>query len=122
MNWLKNLFSKKESLQDNDNSKREELMSQKEAATAKQEPWVAVVSMDVDPENVASGAFELDWNEFFIAKLIRAGYQGKTDADLVDQWFTTVCRNVVMETYEQDVADRHPVKSRRLDDGRREYN
>ena len=54
-------------------------------------------------------------------QLMRFGYQGKTDADLVDQWFTDVCRNVVLETFEQAKADLHPVKSNDLGDGRREY-
>ncbi len=78
--------------------------SKKQLATEASEPWVSVLDMDVDPKDLNSGAFELDWNEIFIARLVKAGYQGKTDADLVDQWFQTVCRNVVMETYEQDQA------------------
>ena len=60
--------------------------------------------MDVDPENLNEGAFELDWNDIFIARLIKAGYQGKEDQDLVDQWFQNVCRNVVLETYQQEQA------------------
>ena len=78
--------------------------SAKDIATEKGEPYVAILSMDVDPEDLNQGAFELDWNEKFIANLIRAGYQGKTDEDLVDQWFQNVCRNVVLETFEQDEA------------------
>ena len=78
--------------------------SEKELATERGEPYVAILSMEVDPENLNEGAFELDWNDKFIANLRRAGYQGKVDSDLVDQWFQNVCRNVVMETYEQDQA------------------
>jgi len=78
--------------------------SEKELATERGEPYVAILSMDVDPNNLNEGAFELDWNDKFIANLRRAGYQGKQDADLVDQWFQNVCRNVVLETYEQDQA------------------
>ena len=77
----------------------------KEIATSKGEPWVSVVSVELDPENVGNGAFELDWNEFFVAKLIRAGYKGKDDGQIVDQWFQDVCRNVVLETYEQFEAN-----------------
>lgn len=83
-------------------------MSPKEIATAKGEPWVNVLSVDLDPENIGNGAFELDWNEKFITNLIRAGYQGKTDADLVDQWFQNVCRNVLAENYEQWEANQAP--------------
>jgi len=85
--------------------------------------------MDVDPENIGQGAFELDWNEKFIADLVRHGYMMNpkdTDADMVDRWFTNVCRNVVLETYEQDQAmnperDRL-IKSRNIGDGRSEVS
>lgn len=73
----------------------------KEIATEKGEPYIHVVSMELDPENVGNGAIELDWNEFFVAKLLRAGYQGRDDQQIVDQWFQDLCRNVLMENYEQ---------------------
>jgi hypothetical protein len=75
--------------------------SAKDLATEKGLPWVSVISVELDPDNIGNGAFELDWNEKFVANLIRAGYQGKTDADLVDQWFRSVCQNVLNENYEQ---------------------
>jgi hypothetical protein len=81
--------------------------SEKELATEKGEPYVAVLRMDVDPENLHQGAFELDWNEIFIARLVKAGYMIKkddTDAEIVDRWFQNVCRHVVMETWEQEQA------------------
>ena len=62
---------------------------------------MAILSVELDPENIGNGAFELDWNDKFIANLVRAGYQGKTDADMVDQWFADVCKNVIAENYEQ---------------------
>jgi len=76
--------------------------SAKEIATQRGEPYVAIIGMELDPENIHQGAFELDWNDKFVADLIRHGYQGKTDADIVDQWFQAVCRNVVLETYEKE--------------------
>lgn len=91
----------------------------KEEATKKGEPWIDTIGMDVDYDNLADGSFDLDWNDLFIARLIKAGYQGKTDADLVDQWFSAVCRNVALETYQQARAD--PVQSVKLDNNRREY-
>jgi len=98
--------------------------SEKDLATERGEPYIAILSMDVDPENLNQGAFELDWNEKFVANLIRAGYQGKTDEDLVDQWFQNVCRNVVLETYEQDQAMNMSrfTNSRDLGDGRTEVS
>jgi hypothetical protein len=63
--------------------------------------------MDIDPDNLHQGAFELDWNEIFVARLVKAGYMMKpddVDADIVDRWFQNVCRHVVMETWEQEQA------------------
>ena len=99
--------------------------SAKELATERGEPYVAVLSMDVDPENLHQGAFELDWNDKFVANLIRAGYQGKSDSDVVDQWFQNVCRHVVMETWEQEQAIKNSgiyVQSRNLGAGRSEVS
>jgi hypothetical protein len=103
--------------------------TEKEIATEKGEPWVNILSMEIDPENMQNGAFELDWNDKFVSNLIRAGYQMNTkdtDADIVDRWFTAVCRNVVLETYEQYEAmnperDR-VVKTRNIGDGRSEVS
>jgi len=81
--------------------------TEKEIATEKGEPWVTVLSMDVDPNNLHQGAFELDWNEIFVARLVKAGYMMKpddVDADIVDRWFQNICRHVVMETWEQEQA------------------
>jgi len=99
--------------------------SDKDIATQKGEPYIAILSMDVDPANINAGSFEFDWNDKFIANLSRAGYQGKTDADLVDQWFQSVCRNVVLETYEQSEAIDNSMRftqSRDIGDGRREHS
>jgi hypothetical protein len=98
--------------------------SDKDLATERGDPYVTILSMDVDPENIHQGAFELDWNEKFVANLIRAGYVGKTDADIVDQWFQNVCRHVVMETWEQEQA-MNPTRftrSRDIGNGRTEVS
>ena len=81
--------------------------TEKELATEAGEPWVSVLGMELDGGSLDRGAFELDWNDFFVAKLVRAGYQGKTDNDIVDNWFQDVCRNVVLESYEQEQAQRN---------------
>ena len=98
----------------------------KTEATGRGEPWVSILSVELDPDNIGQGAFELDWNEFFVAKLIRAGYKGKDDAQIVDQWFQDVCRNVVLETYEQYEANNpRPVtgvQRRDIGDGRTEVS
>ena len=103
--------------------------SAKDLATERGEPYVAIVSMDINPENLHEGAFELDWNDKFVVNLVRAGYQMKaddTDADIVDRWFQNVCRHVVMETWEQEQAmnpqSARFTQSRDLGDGRREVS
>ena len=99
----------------------------KEIATEKDEPWVDVLSMDVDPENLHQGAFELDWNDKFVANLIRAGYQMKADdkdSDIVDRWFQAVCRNVVLETWEQEQAmnPNRIIRTKDIGEGRSEVS
>ena len=97
--------------------------SAKDIATEKGEPWVNVTGLTMDPANITDGAFDLDWNDIFIAKLIRAGYQGKTDVDLVDQWFQSICRNVVLESFEQQQADPEKRDNRKIiGDGRSEIS
>jgi hypothetical protein len=88
--------------------KTEPTLSAKEQATAKGEPYINILKVDVDPNDINNGSFELDWNDKFVLNLIKAGYKMKpddTDADIVDRWFTQVCRNVVLEMYEQQQAD-----------------
>jgi hypothetical protein len=80
-------------------------LSPKEAATQRSEPWIQVINFELDPNNMSNGAIELDYNDIFVARLVKSGYRGKTDQQIVDQWFTDVCRNIVMETFEQEMAD-----------------
>ena len=100
----------------------------KEIANEQGEPYVNIVSMEIDPNNLHQGAFELDWNDKFVSNLIRAGYQMKqddTDADIVDRWFQNVCRHVVMETWEQEEAMRNSgiyVRTTDLGNGRKEVS
>ena len=109
--------------------KKSAVKTDKEIATEKGEAYINILSMDIDPENIGNGAFELDWNDKFIADLVRHGYMmdpKDTDADIVDRWFTAVCRNIVLETWEQEQAmnperDRF-VKTRNIGDGRSEVS
>ena len=102
--------------------------SAKDIATEQGEPYVAILSMDLDPNNIHQGSFELDWNEKFVANLVRAGYmksKDDTDADIVDRWFQNVCRHVVMETWEQEQAMQRSgiyVQSRDIGGGRSEVS
>ena len=104
-------------------------LSPKDIATKKGEPYVAIVSMELDPNDINNGAFELDWNDKFIVSLIKAGYKVKKedkDTDLVDRWFQSVCRNVALEVYEQNQADpdnrMRIVRTKDLGNGRTEVS
>jgi len=137
---LKNLFSKKEETTPEPKktpkvAKAKEPvkeLTEKEKATLAGEPYVNIIRMDVDPSNLNEGSFELDWNDKFIINLVKAGYRYKptdTDNDMVDRWFQTVCRNVVLEVYEQQSADltnrndvTRPVQTRDLGNGRTEVS
>jgi hypothetical protein len=74
-------------------------MTPKERATAKGEPWVAVLDTHVNKENPRNGFFELDWNEIFVLQLKQAGYgfEGDPDEEIVDRWFRDLARNMLGE-------------------------
>lgn len=101
----------------------------KEIATEAGEPYVSINSIELDPDNIGNGAFELDWNDKFITQLVRAGYQSKPNEPedvIIDRWFQTICKNIAMENYEQWEAnqpyDARPriIDRRDLGDGRSE--
>jgi|TARA_B110000858_G_scaffold198378_1_gene264409 hypothetical protein len=69
----------------------------KEEATARKDPWVNVIKMGMDPDNVVQGYFELDWNDEFVQYLQEKGMQGSSDEDVVNKWFNAVCRTVLVQ-------------------------
>jgi hypothetical protein len=84
---IKNLFGKGSS----------ESLSDKDKATARGEPYVRVLSTNIDPDNPSDGYFELEWNEIFVRKLLDAGYSGSSEDEIVDSWFTGLCRQIAEE-------------------------
>jgi len=72
-------------------------LTPKDLATQNKEPWVTVINTHVNKENIRNGFFELDWNEYFVLQLRTAGFRGDTDEDIVNQWFTELCKNVAAE-------------------------
>jgi hypothetical protein len=107
-------------------------LTAKELATQNGEPYVAILKVDIDPNNINNGAFELDWNDKFLLNLVKQGYKIKaddTDNEIVDRWFQTVCRNIALEVYEQEIADPEKrrddvrvVRQRDLGNGRTEVS
>ena len=71
---------------------------EKQEATEKGEPYVTVLRMGIDPDNVVQGYFELDWNDEFVQMLSSAGIQGTSDEDIVNKWFNGVCRTVLLDS------------------------
>jgi len=114
--------------------KEEPTSSDKEKANAEGLPYVNILKMEIDPYDINSGAFELDWNDKFILNLIRAGYKIRdddTDTMIAERWFQSVCRNVALELYEQQQADpenrsqasdMRVVRAKDLGDGRTEVS
>jgi hypothetical protein len=83
-------------------SEKMELLKQrdpKDYHTRKKEPWVNVIDVKVNEENVRNGFFELDWNEYFIAQLVEAGYGVENDPEeeIVDRWFRDIVYNMLEE-------------------------
>ena len=75
----------------------------KEYATRRKEPWVSVLDVKVNKDNVRNGFFEMDWNEYFIKDLKKAGYgeDGDIDEEIVDRWF----RDIVYGMLEEEGID-----------------
>lgn len=71
----------------------------KEYATRRKEPWISVLDVKVNQENVRNGFFEMDWNEYFIQELIQAGYGTEADIEeeIVDRWFRDIVFNMLNE-------------------------
>jgi hypothetical protein len=71
----------------------------KEYATRKKEPWVNVLDMQVNGDNIRNGFFELDWNRYFIEELIQNGYGEESDPEeeIVDRWFRDIVYNMLQE-------------------------
>jgi hypothetical protein len=81
--------------------------SAKDLATERGEPYVAMLSMEVDPENHAPRQ-HLNWTGMKslwpIWSCRLSDGPNDTDNDIVDRWFQAVCRNIVLETWEQEQA------------------
>ena len=94
---LKGLFKSKKIKEAEKYAVEAEPVDPKTAATANKEPWVAVLNTHVNPESPRNGFFELDWNEYFVLMLRNNGYTGVTEEEIVDQWFSDLCREVGSE-------------------------
>ena len=69
----------------------------KKIATIRKEPYVNVVDMGIENDDIRQGFFELDWNDQFVIQLQNAGITGTSDDDVVNKWFNGVCRTVLLQ-------------------------
>lgn len=74
---------------------KETRLTPKEIATKRKEPWVDVISFNVNRDNIRNGFYELDWNDYFIIELKKEGYgyDGDPDEEIVSRWFRDICLN-----------------------------
>jgi hypothetical protein len=108
--WLK----KKPEVKEDKPKAKAKTRTPKELATEAGEPYINILSVELDPDDIGNGSFELDWNDIFVARLVKAGYMQKkddTDDQIVDRWFQSVCRNILNENYEQWEVNQ-PIDSR----------
>lgn len=113
--WLK----KKPEVKEEKPKHKVKAKSAKELATEAGEPYISIVSVELDKDDIGNGSFELDWNEVFVARLVKAGYMIKkedSDAEIVDRWFQSICRNILNENFEQWEANQpYDSRPRRVD-------
>ncbi len=123
MEFIKKMFGTQKKLEKTISAKAPKNSAEAKAqATKKKEPYIEVIGLDIDANNPVQGAFELDWNEYFVEELRSKGFNGATDEDIVDQWFNQVCKNVALSTWEQYNTEGRSgfVQTTDLGDGRKE--
>lgn len=96
----------------------------KQTATLRDEPWVGVIDDGFDLSHGTNGLFfELDWNEKWIEYLRMEGYGGRTEEEIIEQWFEDTCRTYAAERSGSDEFEPRPGRSNRIDrgNGRADY-
>lgn len=108
---------------DLDADKIEQHDHDKQVATLRNEPYVGVIGSDYDSKQGVNGLyFELAWNDQFVQLLSKNGYSGYTDEEVVDKWFSAVCR-AISENNEEPAdtfvaTSTAYVRTQRLEDGK----
>jgi len=73
---------------------KKETIAEKDKATARGEAYVKVLDVKFDKDKPGDGYFELEWNSIFVKQLQEAGYSGADENEVVDAWFTGLCRTI----------------------------
>lgn len=65
---------------------------EKAVANLTGQPWVGIIDHGFNPDDGVNGVyFEFDWNKEWIDFLRNNGYHGKSEEEIVEQWFSHVC-------------------------------
>ena len=104
----------------------------KNIANLNGEDYIRVVGMELDKDSPGQGFFELDFNDNFVEYLAKSGYDGVEQDQIVDNWFSDLCKNIVLQDLEDDEGVRKSVMTDskegliiskiKTDDGNSEYS
>ena len=81
----------------------------KNMATLEGKEYVRVVGMELDKDKPGQGFFELDFNDNFVEYLAQNGYEGLESDQIVDNWFSDLCKNIVLNDLEDEEGIRKSV-------------
>ena len=81
----------------------------KNMATLEGKEYVRVVGMELDKDKPGQGFFELDFNDNFVEYLAQNGYEGLEPDQIVDNWFSDLCKNIVLNDLEDEEGIRKSV-------------
>ena len=99
--WLKRVtgIEAKEKELDEKENKVLSKADPKALANKRKQPYIEVIDMQVNKDNIRNGFFELDWNKYFIQQLIEADYGTEADKEeeIVDRWFKDIVYNMLAE-------------------------
>jgi len=81
----------------------------KNMANLNGEDYIRVVGMELDKDSPGQGFFELDFNDNFVEYLAKSGYDGVEQDQIVDNWFSDLCKNIVLQDLEDEEGVRKSV-------------
>lgn len=77
----------------------EKRAGEKAVADILNEPWVSIIDEGLDLTAGPNGFyFVFDWNDSWITMLRQHGYEGTSEDEMMERWFTDVCRNEVIQS------------------------
>ncbi len=69
------------------------------------EPWVDIIGWVETTQGIR---VELDWNQAFVTMLVDAGYVGRSDEMIVQQWITILLRDMADRMEDRNLYDEMP--------------